>query len=31
MKALRLTVILTLAILLVPEGFTEAVDSKGRF
>ncbi len=31
MKALRLTLILTLAILLVPEGFTEAVDSKGRF
>jgi len=31
MKALRLTVILTLAILLIPHGFLQAVDSKGRF
>lgn len=31
MKALRLTLILALAILLIPDGFTEAVDSKGRF
>ena len=31
MKALRLTLVLTFAILLLPEGFIEAVDSKGRF